>query len=220
MIEVSSYNNWLMVAVNIAIFLFFVLSFWPRMKKRDWSSAGMYSAFIIALFTEMYGFPLTIYILSAVFGVTVGFSDAEGHMLANLLSRAGLWDLNTGVLVVMVLSAFIILLGLWLISEGWQKIHKSKELATDGIYAHVRHPQYLGIITITGGLLIQWPTLLTLAMWPILIAMYYNLAKKEEREMEARFAEEYRDYKREVPMFLPSFHPRITGLALHNLKIK
>lgn len=208
MAEIYHYGNWILVIINVALLLYFVLAFLPRMKKRDWRSAGVYSAFIIALFTEMYGFPLTIYILSSVFGVSVGFSGAEGHMLANLLARLGVWDLGTGVIVVMVLSTVIILVGLWLIVGGWQKIHKSKGLVTNGVYARVRHPQYLGITLITLAFLIQWPTLLTLSMWPILIVMYYRLAKKEEREMEAKFAEEYREYKRHVPMFLPSLRAR------------
>jgi protein-S-isoprenylcysteine O-methyltransferase Ste14 len=209
MVEVSQYGNWILVIVNVALFLFFVLAFLPHMKRRDWHSAGAYSAFIIALFTEMYGIPLTIYALSSVFGVSVGFSGAEGHMLANLLARLGVWNLYVGVAVVMIISIVIILAGLWLIVGGWQRIHKSKRLVTDGVYARVRHPQYLGIILITLAFLIQWPTLLTLAMWPILIVMYYRLAKREEREMEAKFAEEYRAYKRCVPMFLPSLRARI-----------
>jgi protein-S-isoprenylcysteine O-methyltransferase Ste14 len=208
MVEASHYGNWILVIVNVAFFLFFVLAFLPRMKKRDWRSAGVYSAFIIALFTEMYGIPLTIYAMSSVFGVSVGFSGAEGHLLANLLARLGIWDLNTGAAVMMILSTVIILAGLWLIAWGWQKIHKSKGLVTDSIYAHVRHPQYLGIILITLAFLIQWPTLLTLAMWPILIVMYYRLAKREEREMEVKFANKYRKYKRRVPMFLPSLRIR------------
>lgn len=209
MAEVSHYGNWILVIVNVTLFLFFVLAFLPHMKKRDWRSAGVYSAFIIALFTEMYGIPLTIYALSSVFGVSVGLSGAEGHMLANLLAGVGVWDLSVGVAVVMVISTVIILVGLWLIVGGWQRIHKSKGLVTDGVYAHVRHPQYLGIILITLAFLIQWPTLLTLAMWPILIVMYYRLAKREEREMETKFAKKYHKYKRRVPMFLPSLRARI-----------
>lgn len=206
--DVYHYGNWILVAINVALFLFFVLAFLPHMKRRDWRSAGVYSAFIIALFTEMYGIPLTIYALSSVFGVYVGFSNAEGHLLANLLAGLGVWDLNVGVAVVMILSAVIILAGLWLIIGGWQRIHKSKGLVTDGVYARVRHPQYLGIILITLAFLIQWPTLLTLAMWPILVAMYYRLAKREEREMEVKFAKEYYEYRRHVPMFLPSLRAR------------
>ncbi len=195
--------------VNVVLFLFFVLAFLPRMKKRDWRAAGVYSAFIIALFTEMYGIPLTIYALSSVFGVPIGFSNAEGHLLANMLARLGVWELNVGVAVVMAISAIMILVGLGLVISGWQNVYKSKGLITGGIYAHVRHPQYLGIFLTTLAFLIQWPTLLALVMWPILIVMYYRLAGREERELEARFGKKYLTYKRRVPMFLPSLRARI-----------
>ncbi len=206
--EIYHYGNWILVTANVVFFLAFIFAFLPRMKKRDWRSTGIYSAFIVALFTEMYGIPLTIYALSSVFGVSIGFSDAEGHLFANLLSGLGIGDLGTWVVFVMALSTIIILIGLWLIFAGWQKVHKSRGLATEGIYAYVRHPQYLGIILITLALLIQWPTLITLAMWPILFLMYYRLARREERELEARFGKEYSRYKQRVPMFLPSLRAR------------
>jgi len=112
----------------------------------------------------MYGIPLTIYFLSSVFGVSIGFSNAEGHPLANLLARLGVWDLSTEVAVVMALSTVMILVGFGLIIGGWRKVYKSKGLVTDGVYARVRHPQYFGIFLITLAFLVQWPTLLTLAM--------------------------------------------------------
>jgi protein-S-isoprenylcysteine O-methyltransferase Ste14 len=52
-------------------------------------------------------------------------------------------------------------------------------------------------------MLIQWPTLVTAAMWPILMFMYYRLARREEKEMEDHFGDKYVTYRRQVPMFLP-----------------
>lgn len=199
-----AYGRWTAVLIGIGIFSFFVISFLAPTGKREWRSLGVYEAFIIALFTEMFGFPLTIYILSSLFGMPLTFGHMEGHLLATALSMLGIIDLAGAWLVVMVVSLALILTGFILISRGWSQIYRNKgELVTEGIYKYTRHPQYLGLMLITVGLLVQWPTIITLVMWPILLLMYYRLARKEENEMEARFGEVYVEYKRRVSMFFP-----------------
>jgi protein-S-isoprenylcysteine O-methyltransferase Ste14 len=204
--EGYAYGQWETMIVSILIFSYFVLLFARPMKKVEWRSLGVYEAFLVALFTEMYGFPLTIYILTSIFGVSLSFGHREGHLLASILSRTGIMGLNRSWALVMWLSSLLLIFGFFLIREGWRKVYYSKgELVTDGIYSRIRHPQYLGIIIITVAFLIQWPTILTLLMWPILVIMYSRLAKMEEKVLQESFGEIFLDYQSRVPMFLP-FH--------------
>jgi len=197
------YGLWSLVAVNAALFIFFVLSFLAPVKRREWRSFGVFSAFVIALFTEMYGFPLTIYLLTAVLGSRYPalnpFSHASGHLWITFLG-GGAW---MSVLIHLV-SNGLMLWGLLLMGAGWRQIHRATgALVTDGVYAWVRHPQYAGLFLITVGMLVQWPTIVTGATWPVLMVVYYRLARREEREAEARYGEAYRAYRARVPMFVP-----------------
>jgi hypothetical protein len=85
-----------------------------------------------------------------------------------------------------------------LIARGWDVLYAAQqkhELASTGIYARMRHPQYLGFILVITGFLLQWPTVLTLAMYPVLVIMYLQLARQEERQAEREFGDRYRAYK-------------------------
>jgi protein-S-isoprenylcysteine O-methyltransferase Ste14 len=208
--EDYAYGHWGSMIVAILIFSYFVVSFSHPMKRREWRNLGMYEAFLVALFAEMYGFPLTIYLLTSVFGVSLSFGHTEGHLLAVFLSKIGLMELNRAWALVMALSTFLLLIGFILVRKGWRGIyHSTGELVTDGIYAKIRHPQYLGFLVITIAFLIQWPTILTIAIWPVLLVMYYRLAKREERTLFEIFGDVYSDYQSRVPMFIPSLHYNI-----------
>ena len=96
--------------------------------------------------------------------------------------------------------------GFLLIAAAWRVLYDAQQrraLATGGPYSWVRHPQYVGFILVMLGFLVQWPTLLTLAMFPVLTVMYVRLAKSEEREALAEFGEVYARYMTEVPGFIP-----------------
>jgi len=196
------YGLWTLVAFHVAFFLLFALSLLQPASRREWRSMSAFVAFIVALYTEMYGFPLTIYLLTAWLGrypAAQPFAHAAGNLWATLLF--GPWAAG----LLMGLGGVLIIAGVALVVSGWRSIHAATGLVTDGIYANIRHPQYAGIgITILGAL-IQWPTLLTLVMAPILLASYVRLARKEEQELEARFGEAYRAYRKRVPAFLPAW---------------
>lgn len=204
------YGDWALVIVSILLFSLFI-AFLPyrRSERRGRASRGVLLAFVVALFTEMYGFPLTIYILSWAVGYQNPYTHEAGHLL---YPQIGMLDPLHFVSIAMIAG------GILLVSEGWSKIHKARDtMVTDGIYARVRHPQYLGILLVTSGFLLQWITIPTAIMFPILVWMYYRLAKREEQDMESSFGIDYLNYKSRVPMFLPSLRARPPAMALQDL---
>lgn len=200
------YGNWLAVITSVVLFTF-ILAFVTPIKKKNWRSFGIYEAFIVSLFTEMYGIPLTIYVLSSFFGLPLTANHSQGHLIAALLAIAGVWDLEMGVTIVMAISTVMLFMAGYLVIAGWRQVYGKKEkLVSDGIYSIIRHPQYLGLIIVVTALLIQWPTIITAAMWPILTFAYYRQAKKEEKDLKKRFGKEYYQYRQRVPMLIPRFH--------------
>jgi len=211
--DIYGYGLWSLVVINALFFLFFILSFLTPVRRREWRSFGVTTAFIVALFTEMYGFPLTIYILTAVLGnrypALNPFSHASGHLWVTLLGGGA-----TMMTVIHVLSNGLMLAGLVIMGAGWRKIYLARgDLVMDGGYRWVRHPQYSGLILIAVGLLIQWPTIITFLTFPILMAMYVRLARREEREMEALFGGKYLLYQAATPAFFPWPRPKLAVLS-------
>jgi protein-S-isoprenylcysteine O-methyltransferase Ste14 len=197
------YGFWSLVFFNAAFFVIFTLSFLAPLRRREWRSFGVYSAFIVALFAEMYGFPLTIYILTSILGSRYPalnpFSHASGHLWVTLVGGGA--ALMT---VIHVVSNLLMFGGLVIMATGWRRVHRAQDtLVTTGLYAWVRHPQYSGLFLISIGLLIQWPTVITLLAWPILAVMYIRLARREEADMEQAFGEAYLAYAVRVPRFVP-----------------
>lgn len=199
------YGNWLLVLFNIVLFLYFIKSAFKPRTKIDWRTYRIFGAFIVALFAEMYGFPLTIYLLTSFFGNRLGldFAHNNGHILNTLLGLKGDPHFN----ILHITSYVFIIGGLILLGKAWEVLYKSQkqnQLATTSVYKYIRHPQYLAFILIIFGFLVQWPTIITLVMAPILIFRYIRLARAEEKEMLKEFGSVYKVYKNKVPGFFPS----------------
>lgn len=208
------YGLWALVIFNSLLFIVFALSFFHPRSKRDWRVMGGFSAFVVALFTEMYGYPLTVYLLSGPLGGLVpgvDLSHDAGHLWADLIG----WTGDPHISPFHLASYAFIVGGFWLIAAGWQHLHAAQvagRLATSGPYARLRHPQYTGFVLVMVGFLLQWPTLATLLMFPILLDLYRRLALREEREVRGEYGAAYDAYARETPRFMPRLRePRPTA---------
>ena len=203
-----AYGLWGAVLFNILMFGGFVYLVFKPQTKRDWRTLGAFTSFLVALFAEMFGFPLTIYILTSILGNKYPVLDPFTHINGHLwVAFAGGSEIVYSILH--PLSNILIYAGIGIIAIGWKGIHGGEgELVTDGIYRFVRHPQYSGFMVIILGFLIQWPTIITLIMAPVLTVMYIRLSKKEENKMIEEFGGEYLLYMNKVPRFIPSFRNR------------
>lgn len=202
------YGLWLLVVIHVVWLLGFARAFLGPARRREWRSLGIFSAFVVALYVEMYGFPLTIYVLTALLG-QLQVPEPFAHMSGNLWATLVLGQWMAGPL--MFVGGLMILAGAGVLAVAWNWVYRAQgALVTAGPYAVVRHPQYSALFLVILGALVQWPTILTLIMAPVLVAAYVRLAWREERELEARFGEAYRAYRRRVPGFVPAL--RIPGM--------
>jgi protein-S-isoprenylcysteine O-methyltransferase Ste14 len=186
-------NRWDLVLLNIIFFSSFIFLI-KFNKPANWYSSGIYIAFIISLFVEMYGFPLTIYFASNYFG----FSQQE-----NFVFTISIYNQNFGLNESTIIGIIITIAGISLIIMGWKEIYKNKnKLTKTGIYRFSRHPQYLGILLIAFGWMVGWPTLLTFVFWPILLLAYFKQAKKEDKFLAKKFGKQFNNYEKSVPLFI------------------
>jgi protein-S-isoprenylcysteine O-methyltransferase Ste14 len=204
--NIPAYGLWTLVIINSALFIMFAFSFAKPESKRDWKSLGAFSAFIVALFTEMYGFPLTIYLITPWLQSRFPGLDPLGHDAGHLWSTIFGLKGDPHFSPFHIASYVFIAGGFWIVASAWPMLHRAirtKTLAKDGPYAVIRHPQYVGFVLVMFGFLLQWPTLITLVMFPILVFVYWRLSLSEERQVREEVGEEYERYAARVPRFFP-----------------
>ncbi|ERJ19844.1 delta14-sterol reductase protein [Salinisphaera shabanensis E1L3A] len=199
----ESFNHagaWGIALIVIVLISWFFYRYFAPQNWREWAGAGVVQAFIIALYAEMYGFPLTVYLLVRFFGLDSDYASAS---LWSTLVGVG----ETGMLISMLLGYALAFIGIGLFIQGWRQVHKARgqdQLVTDGLYAFVRHPQYTGLfIALFGEGVVHWPTLFSVGLFPVVVLVYTWLAWREEKQVLAQFGDAYRDYQRRVPMFIP-----------------
>jgi protein-S-isoprenylcysteine O-methyltransferase Ste14 len=198
------YHQWPLVVAYVVILGVFLYGILRPRRRVEWRSAGVAQAFAVALYAEMYGLPLTMYLVAWLTGRTEFAQDHfHGHAWAFLFG----WG-ETGAIVFDVVGQALIMIGAVLALTGWRQVHRGRgAMVTGGLYQFVRHPQYSGFLLFLVGSLVNWPTLPTFLMFPVLVWVYHRLARTEEAEAEAAFGEAYRDYRRRTGMFWPRFRP-------------
>ncbi len=197
----AHYGRWGLVAIIVVIVSWILYRYVAPKNWREWAGAGLVQAFIIALYAEMYGFPLTIYLLTGFLGIDIPLNAMPGHLWATLLGYG-----RIGGMIEMLLGGAFILFGLLLLIGGWREVYfasRERRMAGGELYALMRHPQYVGIMLAVFGQIVHWPTIVTVALFPVIVFVYVRLARKEEKQMLDRFGQAYQDYSKQVPMFLP-----------------
>lgn len=198
--HIAHSGAWGIALIVIVLISWYLYRYLAPKTWREWAGAGVIQAFIIALYAEMYGFPLTIYLLVRFFGLDQ--TNLNANLWSTLLGYG-----ETGMMISMILGYVILFTGLGVFMEGWRELHRARQenrLITDRLYGLVRHPQYTGLfIALFGEGIIHWPTIFSIALFPIIMLVYVLLARSEERSMLNQFGEEYRAYQLRVPGFVP-----------------
>jgi protein-S-isoprenylcysteine O-methyltransferase Ste14 len=208
---VPAYGEWSLAVIYTLIFATIAFFFYRPKTGRDWWTFGAFTAFLVALFAEMYGFPLTIYLLSGWPGPQLPMIESIPREVERVLEMMFDWRANPPFGFFQIASTVLIVGGFIFLAAAWSVRHKAQqrgELAKTGVYARLRHPEYAAFVVIMIGFLLQWPTLITLAMFPILLILYVRLARSEEHEALKRFGESYLHYQAETPAFFPRIAPR------------
>ncbi|WP_458186610.1 methyltransferase family protein [Haladaptatus sp. NG-WS-4] len=198
--SIANPGAWGLALIIIVLVSWMFYRYFAPQSWREWVGASVVQAFIIALYAEMYGFPLTIYLLVRFFGLD------RDYVSTNLWSTLlGVGEL--GMFLSMLVGYTVVFLGISLVVQGWRQLHQARRedrLVTEGVYGYVRHPQYTGLfVALFGEGIIHWPTVFSVGLFPVIVLAFTWLARKEERDVIEEFDAEYRRYRVQVPMFFP-----------------
>ena len=198
--HIAHSGAWGLALIVIVVVSWFLYRYLAPKTWKEWASAGVVQAFIIALYAEMYGFPLTIYLLVRFFGLDQ--TNLNASLWSTLLGMG-----EMGMMVAMIFGYILLFTGIGIFMEGWRELHRARKenrLVTDRLYGLVRHPQYIGLfLALFGEGVVHWPAIFSVALFPVIVVAYYFLARSEERNVEEQFGDEYRAYRNRVPMFIP-----------------
>lgn len=193
-------GTWALAVIMVVVASWVLYRFLAPKSWREWASAGLVQAFIIALYAEMYGFPLTIYLLVRFFGLDK--ADLNANLWSTLLGLG-----ETGMMIAMILGYVLLFVGIGMFIQGWRELYRARQenrLVTDGLYAFVRHPQYSGLfLALFGEGFVHWPTVFSITVLPVIVLAYVLLARREEKRVLEEFGDDYRAYQQRVPMFFP-----------------
>jgi protein-S-isoprenylcysteine O-methyltransferase Ste14 len=175
------FGRWdFMIFMTLLTLAFVTAGFLP-IRKVESAEYGLTTAFVVSYFYEMFGFPLTLFLINVFLAKGFPLSGFPGLRTAHLWVTLGLMDYTAAHLF----SGLVLVAGALLVVLGHRTLYRGRgAVVTWGIYRYLKHPQYVGIILIAGAMLIEYPTFLGLGMWAVLLVLYANRARQESREIQ------------------------------------
>jgi len=139
--------------------------------------------------------------LSPAIFTIVWILDSLVFKFSIVLNDFVFWVVRLILFIVVIVVAFALIR----ISHSilFRRPENKDELIAEGILAHVRNPMYLGVLLIYLAFIFLSISLISIALWIVIIVIYDKLATFEEKQLEKLFGEKYLKYKKKVPKWIP-----------------